>query len=270
MPDSGGRTTNRSGPTGTISYSFGGSGSSSASVPVTVVRRRARGCSASAGSTSSRFSRVEDGRLDACQTLEQTSAKPPSNCGALIRLHLVPIGAGTPGAAVATAAPETSCPEGMVLSEGKCTKPAAGVVHECKKSDVQDCTLQCDKGDRASCQELGRLYTDGASGVAKDPTRARALFDKATDGGLSLIEKILAKQPKTKLISEVLTKIHPEGKILLVDETFEDNTQKATRNIERVQMVDAATINAWHLVRFDRVLVSEQGFQRILARANAE
>jgi TPR repeat protein len=137
------------------------------------------GAGAGAGSTSSRMSRVEDGRLDACQTLDQPDGIPPRNCAALIRLHLVPIGAGTPGAAQPVAATETSCPEGLVLSEGKCTKPAAGVVHECKKSDPKDCTLQCDKGERASCHELGRLHQDGAAGVAKDPTRARTLFERS-------------------------------------------------------------------------------------------
>jgi uncharacterized protein len=140
------------------------------------------GAGAGAGSTSSRLSRVEDGRLDACKVLDQANAatsSPPPNCGALIRLHLVPIAAGTAGAPAPTAAAETACPEGMVLSEGKCTKPQAGVVHECQKSDAKDCTLQCDKGDRASCHELGRLYQDGASGVAKDPTRARTLFERS-------------------------------------------------------------------------------------------
>jgi len=97
----------------------------------------------------------------------------------------------------------------------------------------------------------------------------RALFDKATEGGLSLIEKIVSAKPKTKVIAQLLTRIHPEGKILLVDETFEKNAEMATRNIERVQMVDAATVNAWDIVRFQRVLISEQGFQKILARANA-
>jgi uncharacterized protein len=137
------------------------------------------GAGAGAGSTSSRMSRVEDGRLDACQTLDQGTGGPPRNCGALIRLHLVPIGAGTPGTAQATAAAETSCPEGLVLSEGKCTKATAGVAHECQKSDSKDCTLQCDKGERASCHELGRLHQDGAAGVAKDPARARTLFERS-------------------------------------------------------------------------------------------
>lgn len=163
------------------------------------------GAGAGAGSTSSRLSRVEDGRLDACETLEQTpNGGPPRNCGALIRLHLVPIGGGTPGAVHLTTNAETSCPEGLVLSEGKCTKPAAGLVHECQKDDAKDCTLQCDKGDRTSCHELGRLHLAGGGGAGRDPARARALFEKActlehgggcSDLGIVLMTDENAKDP---------------------------------------------------------------------------
>ncbi|HVU38243.1 MAG TPA: 50S ribosomal protein L4 [Opitutales bacterium] len=96
----------------------------------------------------------------------------------------------------------------------------------------------------------------------------RALFDKAVEGGLSLIEKIAPAKPKTKAITQVLERIHPEGKVLLVDENFEKNAHLAARNIERVSMVNAATVNAWDIVRSDRVLISEQGFAQVLARAN--
>jgi large subunit ribosomal protein L4 len=53
-----------------------------------------------------------------------------------------------------------------------------------------------------------------------------------------------------------------------VDENFETNTQMAARNIDRVHMVSAASLNAWDIVRFKNVLISEQGFAKILARAN--
>ncbi len=96
----------------------------------------------------------------------------------------------------------------------------------------------------------------------------RALFNRATAGGLSLIEKINAEQPKTKIFHTLLTRIHPEGKILLVDEKFEGNTLLAMRNLARVQFVDANSLNAWDLVRYEKVLISEPGFQKILARAN--
>jgi large subunit ribosomal protein L4 len=97
----------------------------------------------------------------------------------------------------------------------------------------------------------------------------RALFNRATEGGLSLIEKLAAAQPKTKQFLELVSRIHPEGKILLVDEKFEGNTLLAARNLARVHMVDANSLNAWDLVRFEQVLISEPGFQRILARANS-
>ena len=97
----------------------------------------------------------------------------------------------------------------------------------------------------------------------------RALFDKATEGGLNLIEKITPAKPKTKVIAEVLERIRPKGKILLVDENFEDNARRAARNIARVEMVDAATVNAWDIVNCQCALISERGFEKVLARANA-
>jgi len=97
----------------------------------------------------------------------------------------------------------------------------------------------------------------------------RALFDKVTDGGLALIEKFAPAKPKTKIINEVLNRIHPKGKILLVDEPFGENAARAARNLKRVELVPASMVNAWDLARYDNVLVSEQGFEKILARVNA-
>jgi len=96
----------------------------------------------------------------------------------------------------------------------------------------------------------------------------RALFDKVTDGELSLIEKITAAKPKTKVINQVLARIHPKGKILLVDESFEKNAQLAAHNLARVLMVDAASVNALDLARCKNAIISESAFEKILARAN--
>lgn len=96
----------------------------------------------------------------------------------------------------------------------------------------------------------------------------RALFDCAQEGDLSLIEQITMEQPKTKLFNQLLEKIHPEGKVLVVDLGFEDNTVLSARNMERVFMIDANSVNAWDLVRYDKVLMSEQGFQRVLERSH--
>ncbi len=97
----------------------------------------------------------------------------------------------------------------------------------------------------------------------------RALVDKAAEGGLDLIEAFSVEQPKTKAFVSVLDRIRPEGKVLIVDEQFEDSMVLAARNVERVQMTEADTVNAMDLTRFASVLVSERGFEKILARATA-
>lgn len=96
---------------------------------------------------------------------------------------------------------------------------------------------------------------------------ARALVDLANEGGLNVIERFEATQPKTKVMNAVFAKVFPKGKMLIVSEAWDDNTVLSIRNIERVSVTDAATLNALDLVAFDQVLVSEQGLQKIIERA---
>ena len=96
---------------------------------------------------------------------------------------------------------------------------------------------------------------------------ARALVDLANEGGLNVIERFEATEPKTKLMNAVFSKVFPKGKMLIVSEAWDDNTVLSIRNIERVSVTDAATLNALDLVAFDQVLVSEQGLQKLIERA---
>ena len=47
---------------------------------------------------------------------------------------------------------------------------------------------------------------------------------------------------------------------------FDDKELLAARNIERVTVSEASQINAWDLVRYDNVIISERGFSTILSR----
>jgi len=97
----------------------------------------------------------------------------------------------------------------------------------------------------------------------------RALNNLAADGGIDLIEKFDVEQPKTKIFNELISKIEPKGKVLIVDKELSDNAALAARNIERIFIVDADSVNAWDLIRFSKVVASEDGFNRILERVNA-
>lgn len=97
----------------------------------------------------------------------------------------------------------------------------------------------------------------------------RALFDRATEGGLSVIEAFEVKEPKTKLFNQVLTAVLPKrGKVLIVDDQFENNAALAARNVEGVTLSEAGNLSTLDVVRYRHILVSAKGIETIIARAN--
>jgi len=102
---------------------------------------------------------------------------------------------------------------------------------------------------------------------AKKIALQRALFERAKDGGLSVIEKFEVAQPKTKLFAKVLTSVSPEGKrLLVVDSAWSEPVLRASRNLERALFSNSSTLNALDLVRTPRVLISEAGLKKVLER----
>lgn len=95
---------------------------------------------------------------------------------------------------------------------------------------------------------------------------SRALVDLAAENGLNVIERIESADAKTKTMNGVLAKVYPKGKLLVVADAWDENAARAIRNIDRVSCVEADFVNALDLVRFDQVLVSEQGLNKILER----
>jgi len=97
----------------------------------------------------------------------------------------------------------------------------------------------------------------------------RALFNRATEGGISVIEALEVKEPKTQLFNKVLNAVLPErGKVLIIDDAFENNAALAARNIKGVSLAEAGNLSALDIVRYRNILVSSKGIETVLARAN--
>ena len=60
------------------------------------------------------------------------------------------------------------------------------------------------------------------------------------------------------------------GSILVVDDVVEDNVILASRNNPRVFTIDVNSLNAWDIVRCDTILISENGFEKLLKRINPQ
>ncbi len=116
----------------------------------------------SGGGASESTKRVanNDGSLDSCKSASPETTSPPSQCGALVKLELMMIGAEKPKDDDVT---RNSCPRGLVLSKGKCTTPKASLPHLCSFGDLEECTIQCNKGDANSCDNLGLMFFMGRS-----------------------------------------------------------------------------------------------------------
>jgi len=98
----------------------------------------------------------------------------------------------------------------------------------------------------------------------------RALFDRASDGEMDVIERLEISEPKTRLFGAVIKQIAPNGSVLVIDEKFDDSVILASRNINRVSVMESSTVNAFLLSLHDRVVVSEKGIANLLKRAEDE
>jgi len=138
-------------------------------------------------SSSRKVARTEDGQLASCLQTNADAAKPPSNCGALVRIHLLPLTqdpvvAATAAPAAKQAETEVDCPEGLVAREGKCTKVVAQDSHECAPGDLADCEAQCSKNQSLSCARLARLLNN-KTGDLSVQARVSGLLQKACGPG---------------------------------------------------------------------------------------
>jgi large subunit ribosomal protein L4 len=113
-----------------------------------------------------------------------------------------------------------------------------------------------------------RDYSKKVNEKVKHLAFSRQLFDRASAGEIAVIEKWEFAQPKTKLANQVVGRVAPEGKVLLVDAPFTAEIQRAIRNIERVTFQEAASLNTIDLAQYRKIIVSTKAIEAILARVN--
>jgi large subunit ribosomal protein L4 len=113
-----------------------------------------------------------------------------------------------------------------------------------------------------------RDYSKKINSKVKALAFSRALFDRASAGDIAVIEEFDAKVSKTKVASQIVARIAPKGKVLLVDAPFTAEATRAIRNIERVSLQEAAKLNTVDLAQYRRIVVSSRALETILARVN--
>ena len=116
-----------------------------------------------------------------------------------------------------------------------------------------------------------RDYSQKINRKMKALAFGRAVFERANEGGISVIERLEVSEPKTKLFNSVLDAVLPtRGKVLIVDDQFENNTALAARNIDGVSLSEAGDLSTLDIVRYRHIVISEKGIETIIARTNGQ
>jgi large subunit ribosomal protein L4 len=113
-----------------------------------------------------------------------------------------------------------------------------------------------------------RDYSKKINNKVKDLAFSRALFDRAVAGEIAVIEAFDASVTKTKAFNVIVGRIAPKGKILLVDAPFTIGAARASRNICRVTLQEAAKLNTLDLAQYKKIIVSSKALEAIIARVN--
>jgi hypothetical protein len=115
----------------------------------------------------------------ACSAATASDALPPPGCRRFLRAELVALSGArfdTGNGAIAF------CPAEWALSDGVCVERVRAKGYECR-DDPQECRIQCDLGDAASCTRLGYLLAHGEQGFVRDDKRALGFYERACGVG---------------------------------------------------------------------------------------
>jgi large subunit ribosomal protein L4 len=112
-----------------------------------------------------------------------------------------------------------------------------------------------------------RDYSKKINGKVKALAFSRALFDRAVAGDISVIEAFSSKEMKTKAINQVIGRIAPKGKVLIVDDPFSTEATRSARNLARVTLQEASKLNTLDLCTFTKIVMSTKALDKVIARA---
>ncbi len=98
---------------------------------------------------------------------------------------------------------------------------------------------------------------------------AGALRAKIEDGEVAFLEAIEIEPPKTKTIARILETMGAGDKVLIATDAHDPVVVRCGRNLPGVSILPVDQVNAYHLVRGGKIVMTQGGFERIQKRVGA-
>src|SRR5690349_14772891 len=93
---------------------------------------------------------------------------------------------------------------------------------------------------------------------AKRQALRQALSLAASENRVNVIETFECKEGKIAQTKKLLDKMDATGSVLIVVSVKDDLTERATRNLPKVKVVQASYLNVYDILNADRIVISEK------------
>jgi large subunit ribosomal protein L4 len=92
---------------------------------------------------------------------------------------------------------------------------------------------------------------------------AGALTAKLGDGAIKVIQAFGIEQPRTRDLVGVLSALQASGRVLLVAPGVDEHLRLSVRNLPRVELILADSLNVVDLINADVVLIEQPALVRM-------
>ncbi len=112
-----------------------------------------------------------------------------------------------------------------------------------------------------------RDYTKKISKTTRRLAFSKALTERINAGDVLMLNAAFAvKEAKTKSFLGLLKEQTDATKVLLISDSFDENTYRAARNVKPVLLVTATDVNTEQLLAFDKILVAGNALEQLAQR----
>ena len=115
-----------------------------------------------------------------------------------------------------------------------------------------------------------RDYTKKISKATRRLAFQKALTERINAGDVLTLDTFAVKELKTKAFLSLLKEQTDAKKVLLISDSFDDNTYKAARNVKPVLLATATDVNTEQLLAFDKILITGKALEQIAGRTTKE
>jgi large subunit ribosomal protein L4 len=111
-----------------------------------------------------------------------------------------------------------------------------------------------------------RDYSKKVSKTVRRLAFQKALTERITAGDVLTIDSFAVSELKTKAFVSLLKKQTDAKKVLILSDSFDENTYRAARNVKPVLLATAKDVNTEQLLAFDKILVTGAALEQLAGR----